>query len=47
MKIRVDYRERDSELLSLLKELDWSLEIASIPYGDYIINEEITIERKT
>ncbi len=47
MKIRVDHRERDFELLSFLREIDPEMEIAALPYGDYLINGEITIERKT
>ena len=47
MKIRIDYREKDSGLIDLLKAMDLSVEIGRLSYGDYIINEAITIERKT
>ncbi|MBI4768586.1 MAG: hypothetical protein HY787_29035 [Deltaproteobacteria bacterium] len=47
MKIRVDFRERASGIVDLLREEEVTLEIGQVPYGDYIINEAITIERKT
>ncbi|MCU0580085.1 MAG: helix-hairpin-helix domain-containing protein [Desulfobacterota bacterium] len=47
MKIQADHRERDHDLLSLLREIDPEMEIAALPYGDYLINGEITVERKT
>lgn len=47
MKIQADHRERDLDLLSLLREIDPEMEIAALPYGDYLINGEITVERKT
>lgn len=47
MKIKVDFREKASGIIELFREEEISLEIGKIPYGDYIINEAITIERKT
>ena len=47
MKIRVDYREKASGLVDLLKTEDISIEVKKVPYGDYVINDSITIERKT
>ena len=47
MKIKVDFREKASGIIDLLREEEISLEIGKIRYGDYIINETITIERKT
>jgi DNA excision repair protein ERCC-4 len=47
MKIRIDYREKASGLIDLLQEMDLVLEIGQVPYGDYIVNDAITIERKT
>jgi DNA excision repair protein ERCC-4 len=47
MKIRIDYREKGSGLIDLLQEMELVLEIGQVPYGDYIINDAITIERKT
>jgi len=47
MKIRVDYREKASGIIDLLRREDISIEVGKVSYGDYIINESITIERKT
>ena len=47
MKITVDYREEASGLIDLLKKKDILIEVKKVPYGDYIINDSITIERKT
>ena len=47
MEIRVDYREKESGLIDLLKKESVFIEVKKVPYGDYIINESITIERKT
>ena len=47
MKIRIDYREKVSGLVDLLKTEDVNIEVKKVPYGDYIINDSITIERKT
>jgi DNA excision repair protein ERCC-4 len=46
-KITVDYRETASGLTVLLKNSGALVEIAKLPYGDYIINDTITVERKT
>ena len=47
LKITADYREKTSGLIDLLKYRDVVVELKSIPYGDYIINDVITVERKT
>jgi DNA excision repair protein ERCC-4 len=47
MRITVDYRERASGLLELIRERDVFVEVKPLPFGDYIINDSITIERKT
>jgi len=47
LKIRVDYREKASGLVDLLKTEDVFIEVKKVPYGDYVINDSITIERKT
>ncbi len=47
MRITVDYREKASGLIDLLQKEDISLNVKKIPYGDYIIGNSITIERKT
>ncbi|MDY7037113.1 MAG: ERCC4 domain-containing protein [Thermodesulfobacteriota bacterium] len=47
MKITIDYREKASGLIDLLKKEDAFIEVKKTFYGDYIINNSITIERKT
>jgi len=47
MKISVDYREKASGLIDLLKKEDVEVEIKKISHGDYLINDSITVERKT
>ena len=47
MKITVDYREKSSGIIGLLKSEDVEIRIRKISYGDYVINDSITIERKT
>jgi DNA excision repair protein ERCC-4 len=46
-KITVDYREETSGLSDLLRDSGALVEIEKLSYGDYIINDMITIERKT
>jgi Fanconi anemia group M protein len=43
----MDYREKTSGLIDLLQETELILEVGLVPYADYIINDAITIERKT
>ena len=47
MRITVDFRERASGLLELIREHDVFVEVKPLLFGDYIINDSITIERKT
>ncbi len=47
MNIIVDYREHASGIIDLLKKNNIAVEVKKIPHGDYIINNWITIERKT
>ncbi|MEA1945738.1 MAG: hypothetical protein U9N83_00380, partial [Thermodesulfobacteriota bacterium] len=47
LKITVDYREKTSGLIDLLKNEGFFIEVKKVSYGDYIINETVTIERKT
>ena len=47
MKVIVDYREKASGIIDLLRCEDTQIEIKKVPYGDYVINDEITMERKT
>jgi DNA excision repair protein ERCC-4 len=46
LKITVDYREKASGLIDLLKNEDIIIEVKKVSCGDYIINNPITIERK-
>jgi DNA excision repair protein ERCC-4 len=47
LKITADYRETVSGLTDLLKNSGALVDIAKLSYGDYIINDTITVERKT
>ncbi|MEE8431237.1 MAG: ERCC4 domain-containing protein [Candidatus Desulfatibia sp.] len=47
MRITADYRESESGLIELLENRGVLLDTIKIPYGDYIINDVITVERKT
>ena len=47
MKITADYRERPSGIIDLMIQLGIDVTIEKITYGDYIINDRVTIERKT
>lgn len=47
MNIIVDYRERESGIIDLLKERNIDTEVKKVSHGDYIINNWITVERKT
>ncbi|MDH5807138.1 MAG: ERCC4 domain-containing protein [Candidatus Methanomethylicaceae archaeon] len=45
--IIVDYREQNSIVVKELINLGAKIEYANLPVGDYLISEEIIIERKT
>jgi len=47
MKVIVDYREKASGIIDLLSCEDIQVEVRKVPYGDYVINDAITMERKT
>jgi len=47
MKIIVDYREEASGIIDLLRFEDVQIEVRKVTYGDYVINDAITMERKT
>lgn len=47
MKITADYREKASGLVDLFEKEGVFIEVKKISYGDYVINDSITIERKT
>jgi DNA excision repair protein ERCC-4 len=44
--ITIDHRERASELVTLLAE-KFTIQIATLPFGDYQLGNHLTIERKT
>jgi DNA excision repair protein ERCC-4 len=47
-RVQVDHSERDARLLELLRQSgDFDLRMARLTVGDYLINEEVLIERKT
>jgi Fanconi anemia group M protein len=47
MKITADYRERSSGIIDLMIQAGIDVTIEKMTYGDYIINDRMTIERKT
>jgi DNA excision repair protein ERCC-4 len=47
LRVIADYREKTSGVIDLLACEDVEIEIAKVSYGDYVINDAITIERKT
>ncbi len=46
MHITVDYREKSSGIIELLSQ-HCSVNVAALPYGDYLVNDRVTLERKT
>ena len=47
LKIIVDQRERNADLLDRLEKVGFTVEVETIPVGDYIISDRVCIERKT
>jgi len=47
LRITVDYREKASGIIDLLTAEGIHVEVGKIPYGDYIVNDSLTVERKT
>lgn len=47
MKIIADYREKPSGIIKMLRKESCRLIVQEISCGDYIINNHITVERKT
>ena len=47
MKITIDHRERQSGLIELLEDQDVAWEIEQLSHCDYLINNDVSIERKT
>jgi len=47
LKITIDYREKRSGLIALLNEQVVTIEIKKLPFCDYLINDAVSIERKS
>lgn len=47
LKLIVDQRERNSELISSLESRGFSIDTQTIPVGDYVLSDRICVERKT
>ncbi len=47
LKVIVDSRERNSELIGRMTSLGIEVEFRTIPVGDYVVSDRICIERKT
>ncbi|MDE1865181.1 MAG: hypothetical protein KGH94_00890 [Candidatus Micrarchaeota archaeon] len=47
LKVIVDSRERNTELLSELESAGLEISIETLPVGDYVISDRVCIERKT
>ena len=45
MRITVDYREKASGIIDLLTAEGIHVEVGKIPYGDYIVNDSLTVEQ--
>jgi hypothetical protein len=46
LRIITDYREKSSGMIELLSE-HCGVEVATLPFDDYLINDRFTVERKT
>lgn len=46
-KFYVDHRENASGVLELLRKEDVLIQVGQLPFGDYVINDTVVIERKT
>jgi DNA excision repair protein ERCC-4 len=47
-RVQADHSERDAPLLELLRQADdFDVRMARLTVGDYLINDEVLIERKT
>lgn len=47
IQIQVDYREKPSGILEVLRTHDANVTVRSLSIGDYVVNDFATIERKT
>ena len=47
LRVIVDSRERNADLLSELESLNLDVRVETLPVGDYIVSDRVCIERKT
>ena len=47
IKVIIDNRERNPDIIESLENFNVNLEFATVPVGDYIVSDRICIERKT
>jgi ERCC4-type nuclease len=47
LKIIVDQRERNAEILDELEDRGFSIKTRTLPSGDYILSDRVAVERKT
>lgn len=47
LRVIVDNRERNQELIGNLEDLGLSIDIKTVPVGDYVISDRVCVERKT
>ncbi|MEM3875675.1 MAG: ERCC4 domain-containing protein, partial [Candidatus Micrarchaeaceae archaeon] len=47
MKIIIDQRERNSDIINCLEKTGIDIERKTLPVGDYVVSNRICIERKT
>ena len=47
MKVTADYREKPSGIIDLMIQAGIHVSVEKMAYGDYIVNDRVTIERKT
>ncbi len=47
LRLIVDQRERNEELICSLETMGFAIDVQTIPIGDYVISDRICIERKT
>ena len=45
-EVIVDYRENADELIEQLKSRGFDITIKKLSFGDYLLNGEVTVERK-
>ncbi len=47
LRLIVDQRERNTELLESLEQMGFAIDLRTIPVGDYVVSDRICVERKT